>query len=120
LSKGCYRGQEAVAKVHNLGHPPRRLTLLNLETGDDLATVGDLVFYQDKQVGKVVASALHFELGSLALALMARNTPYLDLLVETSGRKVAASQQVLVPADAGKAPSNFPAEVASGFTKLKP
>lgn len=107
LSKGCYRGQEAVAKAHNLGHPPRRLTLLNLETGDDLATVGDLVFYQDKQVGKVVASALHFELGSLALALVARNTPYLDLFVETSGRKVAASQQVLVPADAGKA-ANLP------------
>ncbi len=107
LSKGCYRGQESVAKVHNLGHPPRRLTLLHLENGDDLAAVGDLVFYQDKQVGKVVASALHFELGSIALALVARNTPYLDLLVETSGRKVSAAQEVLVPADAGKA-ANLP------------
>lgn len=107
LSKGCYRGQEAVAKIHNLGHPPRRITLLNLETGDDLAAVGDQVFYQDKEVGKVVASALHFELGSIALALVARNTPYLDLLVEVSGRKVSASQQVLVPADAGKA-ANLP------------
>lgn len=107
LSKGCYRGQESVAKVHNLGHPPRRLALLNLENGDDLAAVGDLVFYQDKQVGKVVASALHFELGSIALALLARNTPYLDLLVDIAGRKVAASQQVLVPADAGKA-ANLP------------
>lgn len=107
LGKGCYRGQEAVAKVHNLGHPPRRLALLNLETGDDLTAVGDLVFYHDKQVGKVVASALHFELGSIALSLLARNTPYLDLLVETSGRKVSASQQVLVPADAGKA-ANLP------------
>lgn len=107
LSKGCYRGQEAVAKIHNLGHPPRRITLLNLETGDDLAAVGDQVFYQDKEVGKVVASALHFELGSIALALVARNTPYLDLLVEARGRKVSASQQVLVPADAGKA-ANLP------------
>jgi len=107
LSKGCYRGQEAVAKVHNLGHPPRRITLLNLETGDDLAAVGDRVFYQDKEVGKVVASALHFDLGSIALALVARNTPYLDLFVETGGRRVSASQQVLVPADAGKA-ANLP------------
>lgn len=107
LSKGCYRGQESVAKVHNLGHPPRRLVILQLENGDDLAAVGDLVFYQDKQVGKVVASALHFEQGSIALALVARNTPYLDLLVETGGRKVVASQEVLVPADAGKA-ANLP------------
>ena len=107
LSKGCYRGQESVSKIHNLGHPPRRLVLLNLESGDDLVTRDDLVFYQDKQVGKVLAGALHFELGSIALALVARNTPYLDLLVETSGRKVAASQQVLVPANAGKA-ANLP------------
>lgn len=119
LSKGCYRGQESVSKVHNLGHPPRRLTILHLENGDDLATPGDLVFYQDKQVGKIVASALHFELGSIALALVARNTPYLDLLIEMGGRKVSASQQVLVPADAGKAanlprPSSFK---LSGRTK---
>lgn len=107
LSKGCYRGQEAVAKIHNLGHPPRRITLLNLETGDDLAAVGDRVFYQDKEVGKVVASAIHYELGSIALALVARNTPYLDLLIEISGRRVSAFQQVLVPADAGKA-ANLP------------
>lgn len=107
LSKGCYRGQESVSKVHNLGHPPRRLTILNLENGDDLATVGDLVFYQEKQVGKVVAAALHYELGSIALALVARNTPYLDLLVESGARKVFAAQHVLVPADAGKA-ANLP------------
>lgn len=107
LGKGCYRGQESVSKIHNLGHPPRRLILLNLETGDDLATKGDLVFYKDKQVGKILSAALHFEQGSIALALVARNTPYLDLQVETSNRKVSASQQVLVPADAGKA-ANLP------------
>ena len=31
LSKGCYRGQETVARVHNLGHPPRRLVRLHLD-----------------------------------------------------------------------------------------
>ncbi len=107
LSKGCYRGQESVSKIHNLGHPPRRLVILNLESGDDLPSRDDLVFYQDKQVGKVLSSALHYELGSVALALVARNTPYLDLLVEIAGRKVSANQQVLVPADAGKA-ANLP------------
>ncbi len=107
LSKGCYRGQESVSKIHNLGHPPRRLVMLNLESGDDLPNRDDLVFYQDKQVGKVLSSALHYELGSVALALVARNTPYLDLMVEIAGRKVNANQQVLVPADAGKA-ANLP------------
>ncbi len=107
LSKGCYRGQESVSKIHNLGHPPRRLVILNLESGDDLPSRDDLVFYQDKLVGKVLSSALHYELGSVALALVARNTPYLDLLVEIAGRKVSAHQQVLVPADAGKA-ANLP------------
>ncbi len=107
LSKGCYRGQESVAKVHNLGHPPRRLVILHLSNGDELANSSDKVFYQDKEVGKVLAGALHFEAGSIALALVNRNTPYLDLLVEISNRKVPATQEVLVPADAGKA-ANLP------------
>lgn len=103
LSKGCYRGQESVAKVHNLGHPPRRLAILHLANGDDLATKGDPVFYKDKEVGKVLASALHYELGSIALVLVNRNTPYLELSVRLGERDANASQQVLVPADAGKA-----------------
>jgi folate-binding protein YgfZ len=107
LSKGCYRGQESVAKVHNLGHPPRRLAILHLSSGDDLASKSDKVFYQDKEVGKVLAGGIHYEAGSIALALVSRNTPYLDLLVEISNRKVPATQEVLVPADAGKA-ANLP------------
>ncbi len=107
LSKGCYRGQESVAKVHNLGHPPRRLAILHLSSGDELADSSDRVFYQDKEVGKVLAGAIHYEAGSIALALVNRNTPYLDLLVEISNRKVPATQEVLVPADAGKA-ANLP------------
>jgi folate-binding protein YgfZ len=103
LSKGCYRGQETVAKVHNLGHPPRRLIVLNLEVGDTVANPGEEIFYQDKLVGKILAGALHYEAGSLALGLVNRNTPYLDL--EVCG--MTASQRVLVPADAGKA-ANLP------------
>ena len=76
-----------------------------------LAQKGDLVFYGDKQVGLVVAGALHFEQGSIALALVNRNTPYLDLSVAVSGVSVAATQQVLVPFDAGKA-ANLPRPAA--------
>lgn len=103
LTKGCYRGQETVAKVHNLGHPPRRLVVLNLEVGDTLANPGEEITYQGKLVGKVLAGALHYEAGSLALGLVNRNTPYLDLNV----CNMTASQRVLVPADAGKA-ANLP------------
>jgi folate-binding protein YgfZ len=103
LTKGCYRGQETVAKVHNLGHPPRRLIILNLEVGDTVANPGEEIFYQGKLVGKVLAGALHYEAGSLALGLVNRNTPYLDLQV----CGMTASQRVLVPADAGKA-ANLP------------
>ena len=107
LNKGCYRGQESVAKVHNLGHPPRRLAILHLEQGDALCAKKDEVFYQDKRVGQVLSGALHYELGSIALVLLNRNTPYLDLAVHSGQSVNPASQQVLVPADAGKA-ANLP------------
>ena len=107
LSKGCYRGQESVAKVHNLGHPPRRLVILNLADGDVLSQSGDKVFYNEKEVGRVLLGGLHFEAGSLALALVNRNTPYLDLQVQVGGSLQLCTQQVLVPFDAGKA-ANLP------------
>lgn len=107
LSKGCYRGQETVSKVHNLGHPPRRLAILNLEQGDMIAAQGDEVSYQEKVVGKVVAAGLHFEEGSIALAILNRNTPYLDLTVQSGESAIAATQTMLVPHDAGKA-ANLP------------
>lgn len=107
LSKGCYRGQETVSKVHNLGHPPRRLAILNLEQGDMIANPGDEVSYQDKVVGKVVAAGLHFDEGSIALALLNRNTPYLNLQVQSGESVIAATQTMLVPHDAGKA-ANLP------------
>lgn len=103
LSKGCYRGQETVAKVHNLGHPPRRVALLHLESGDTLSQPGDVISHNGREVGKVLAGALHYEDGSIALALLNRVTPYTDLAVAG----IMASQKVLVPADAGKA-ANLP------------
>jgi folate-binding protein YgfZ len=107
LSKGCYRGQEAVAKVHNLGHPPRRLALLHFDSGDQLVNKGDEVFYLDKPAGKILVGALHYELGSIALALLSRATPYLELSVKSGESLLRAQQEVIVPADAGKA-ANLP------------
>ncbi|MCS3844211.1 folate-binding protein YgfZ [Microbacterium sp. AK031] len=102
LSKGCYRGQETVAKVHNLGHPPRRLAALHLDGSDDvLPEPGDAVFAADDEVGHVTSVAQHHEDGPIALAILSRRAPIGDLIVRSRGVDVAAAQQVIVPADAG-------------------
>lgn len=75
LDKGCYRGQETVARVHNLGRPPRRLVLLHLDgvTTDQLPAVGTPVTLDGRAVGFVGTAVRHFELGPVALAVVKRN-----------------------------------------------
>jgi tRNA-modifying protein YgfZ len=99
LSKGCYRGQETVARVHNLGHPPRRLVLLHLDGSEDrLPAHGDEVRLDEVSVGFVGSAARHYELGPIALALVKRTTP-VDATLQVDG--IAAAQEVIVPPDAG-------------------
>jgi folate-binding protein YgfZ len=109
LEKGCYRGQETVAKVHNLGHPPRRVVALQLDGSDSvLPARGDEVFVDDKAVGVVTSSALHFEEGPIALAVVRRSTAVdAGLLVRTADGDIVAAQEVIVPPDAG-ATANIP------------
>ena len=76
LQKGCYRGQETIARVHNLGRPPRRLVFLHLDGSEHtLPSHGDPVHGGERQVGFVTTAARHHELGPIALALVKRNTP---------------------------------------------
>ncbi|WP_326562343.1 CAF17-like 4Fe-4S cluster assembly/insertion protein YgfZ [Micromonospora sp. NBC_01796] len=77
LDKGCYRGQETVARVHNMGRPPRRLVLLHLDgiSSDQLPAVGTPVANGDRTVGFVGTAVRHFELGPVALAVLKRNVP---------------------------------------------
>jgi folate-binding protein YgfZ len=109
LSKGCYRGQETVAKVHNLGHPPRRLVMLHLDGSENVQPVhGDPVLMGEDQVGAVTAAALHYELGPIALALIKRNVDAdATLAVSSQDALIAASQETIVPTDAG-AEANVP------------
>lgn len=74
LEKGCYRGQETVAKVHHLGRPPRRLTLLHLDgmTSDQLPPPGTEVTADGRRVGVLGTAVHHYELGPIALALVRR------------------------------------------------
>jgi tRNA-modifying protein YgfZ len=103
LNKGCFRGQETVAKVHNLGHPPRRLVLLHLDGSEGvLPPHGSPVLNGDVEVGLVTSSALHYELGPIALAVVKRSTdPDAGLIVRADDVAIAASQEVIVPPTAG-------------------
>lgn len=99
LDKGCYRGQETVARVHTLGRPPRRLTLLHLDgSQNQLPAVGAELRLGDRVVGVVGTSARHHELGPIALALVKRNVS-LDAELDAGG--VPASQEVIVDPEVG-------------------
>ncbi|GAU64709.1 hypothetical protein SSP35_01_00450 [Streptomyces sp. NBRC 110611] len=99
LQKGCYRGQETVARVHNLGKPPRRLVFLHLDGSEvhlpphgtpvRLAADGE----EGRQLGFITTSARHHELGPIALALVKRNVP-VDAALLAGG--TAAAQEVVV------------------------
>jgi folate-binding protein YgfZ len=100
LSKGCYRGQETVARIHNLGHPPRRLVFLHLDGSvDRLPAHGSPLTLEDgTQVGFVGSAARHFELGPIGLGLIKRSA---DVNATLLADGVAATQEVIVPPDAG-------------------
>ncbi|MEE1618024.1 CAF17-like 4Fe-4S cluster assembly/insertion protein YgfZ [Brachybacterium sp. J153] len=119
-AKGCYRGQETVAKVLNLGQPPRRLVMLHLDGSQDLPVgVGGEVRLggaDGKAVGTVTSSALHADLGPIALAVVRRAVP-LDAplsvgvaVADSSGEDRvtwvdAAQEPIVVARDHGERPA---------------
>jgi folate-binding protein YgfZ len=93
MKKGCYPGQETVAKVFNLGQPPRRLTLLHLDgSAIVMPNTGDKIMLAEKEVGFIGTVARHYELGPIALGVIKRNVPIEATL--TSG-DVSASQELI-------------------------
>jgi len=99
MDKGCYRGQETVARVHTLGRPPRRLTLLHLDGSENrLPAAGTELLLGEKSVGFVGSSARHHELGPIALALVKRNV---DLGAELTVDGMPAAQEVVVDPEVG-------------------
>ena len=99
LDKGCYRGQETVARVHTLGRPPRRLVLLHLDgTENRLPEQGAELRNGEKVVGFVGSSARHHELGPIALAMVKRNVP-VDATLEVDA--MPAAQEVVVDPEVG-------------------
>ncbi len=90
LDKGCYRGQETVARVHNLGKPPRMLVLLHLDGSGDRPATGDPVLAGGRAVGRLGTVIDHVDEGPIALALLKRGLP-VDTELTTGGESAVAA-----------------------------
>ena len=117
LDKGCYRGQETVARVHNLGRPPRRLALLHLDGSDSaLPEVGSDVALDGRTVGRVGTSVRHHELGPLSLALLKRQVP--DDAALVVGGSIAAAIDPEPSFELPESPARAAAEARAGLLRL--
>lgn len=125
LDKGCYKGQETVARVHNLGHPPRRLVGLMIdgsvhglpEPGADIIlrpeTEDQEAMATARSIGTLKSVAMHHEMGAIGTAIIRRNTdpqaqlviretPPEDAQTDEAPNFTAASQETLTSPTAGK------------------
>jgi folate-binding protein YgfZ len=99
LDKGCYRGQETVARVHNLGKPPRMLVLLHLDGSVERPATGDAVLAGGRAVGRLGTVVEHVDLGPVALALVKRGLPAdTELATGAQGDVAAAIDADSMPA----------------------
>lgn len=69
FTKGCYVGQETVARLHYKGKPNRHLRGLELS---EAGQRGDVVMLGDRQVGELGSTAVSPVHGPIALALIRR------------------------------------------------
>jgi folate-binding protein YgfZ len=119
VAKGCYRGQETVAKVHNVGKPPRRMVLLHLDGSVEIRPEpGDPVWHGERKVGRVGSVVQHHELGPIALALLKRSAPVdVELVAGDAEHERAVAAAVdpdSVPPDTGEPPGRIAAQSVRG------
>ena len=109
LDKGCYKGQETIARVHNVGHPPRRLAMLHLDGSmHTLPAAGSPVMDGERVVGRLSSVALHFEAGPIGLATLRRTVqPDAQLEIEDGDTRYPVSQEIIVSPDAGQVAGRF-------------
>jgi folate-binding protein YgfZ len=115
VAKGCYRGQETVSKVHNVGRPPRNLLLLHLDGSPEVTPeTGDPVLLDGRTVGRIGTVIQHHELGPIALALVKRSTP-------VGAELLTGSEDHLVQAaiDPDSVPSEQPAPGRAAAAQLR-
>jgi tRNA-modifying protein YgfZ len=107
LDKGCYRGQETVARVANLGRPPRRLVRLHLDGSvrEQLPALGSDVVAGDGVIGRITSAAYHYELGPIALAVIKYARPDdVPVLVGTGDAAISATIDAVVERDTTERP----------------
>jgi folate-binding protein YgfZ len=111
LDKGCYRGQETVARVHNLGRPPRRLVLLHLDgVSEVMSEAGTPVLAGTREVGRVGTVVRHHELGVIALALVKQSVA-MDTALTVGGSTASI--------DPDDAPADTDADVAAARERVR-
>ena len=102
LNKGCYRGQETVAKIHNLGHPPRRAVLFHLDGSEGLLPEpGAEVRDGDTVIGFLTRAARHHEWGPIGIGLVKRHVSADHVSVAADGQQLSASIDNLTSSTAG-------------------
>ncbi|WP_164996641.1 CAF17-like 4Fe-4S cluster assembly/insertion protein YgfZ [Actinomyces minihominis] len=117
LEKGCYRGQESVARIINLGRPPRRLVFLQLDgSAESLPAPGTAVELNGRQVGVLTSVARHWEMGPIALALVKRT---LDPALQVKVGGVDAAQELIVPVE-GRSDHSPKERPGAGLKRLDP
>ncbi|MGH2857135.1 MAG: YgfZ/GcvT domain-containing protein, partial [Solirubrobacteraceae bacterium] len=72
FTKGCYVGQETVARLFYRGKPNRQLRGVRLSSP---AWTGAEIMFGDRSVGRLGSVAESPSLGSIALALVRREAP---------------------------------------------
>ncbi|MEV6873861.1 folate-binding protein [Amycolatopsis sp. NPDC051128] len=118
VAKGCYRGQETVSKVHNVGRPPRNLLLLHLDGSPDVTPeTGDPVLLDGRKVGRIGTVIQHHELGPIALALIKRSTPVGAELL--TGSEDNPDNLVQAAIDPDSVPAELPAPGRTAAARLR-
>lgn len=118
LQKGCYPGQETVAKLTNRGRPPRRLTFLDLDgSREELPAIGSpLTLESDgSEVGVLTSVAYHPTDGQIGLGLLKRQVNPAEILLVEGTR---AAQSVIVD-PSGDNPRRLDDSKLSGLLGLR-
>ena len=95
FTKGCYIGQETIARIRTYGHVNRSLVGLKL-AGEQAAPPGSLVYRDGKEVGRITSSVVSPRFpGALALAYLRRGNESPGVAVEVDGTAERRSAEVV-------------------------
>ncbi len=118
LQKGCYPGQETVAKLTNRGRPPRRLTFLDLDgSREELPAIGSPLTLESDgcEVGVLTSVAYHPTDGQIGLGLVKRQVDPAEMLL-VEGMRAAPS---IIVDPSGENPRRLDDSQLGGLLGLK-